>query len=70
VPDIAAQMTFDFKIHIGFEISLQNNLTKTETKYSIACPCVVDIIKNNVDLNSPILLFEFGDSWKFDILAL
>lgn len=62
-------MTFDLKVYVGIEIPLQNNLTKTETKYSLYVSCVVDIIKN-VDLNPTILLFELGDSWKFDIRAL
>lgn len=70
MPGTEAQMTFDFKIYGAFEIPLQNNLTKTGTKYSLTCPCVVDIIKNNVDLNPLILLFELGGSWKLDIPAL
>lgn len=63
-------MAFDAKIYSSFEIPHQKNVTKTETKYSLTCPCVVGIIKKNVNLNPPILLIELGDSWKFDIPAL
>jgi hypothetical protein len=30
-------MTFDLKIYVGFVIPLQNNLTKTKTKFSLTC---------------------------------
>jgi hypothetical protein len=46
-------MAFDAKIYASFEIPHQKNVTKTETKYSLTCPCVVGIIKKEREFKPP-----------------
>lgn len=69
MPDTWEQMTFDFKIYVGFDTSAEQ-IDQDWNKIFNSMPLCGGYHFKNVDLNLPILLFELGDSWKFNIPAL